>query len=173
MDLQKHIASEPEELQLEASHAVEAFGSGVRTTLRNNATAYGYSVAVTSAFGLVSALQRRDSFPLQALFFAGGAALAFLVVGAVASRFFKRTTSPEPGDVVMLSGAMDIVAIMAAVGVAIPVAALPGLVAWPCTAFVMTSTYLLVSALDVLVARRLARSRWGERGADEAAQPEG
>ncbi|MDQ3154368.1 MAG: hypothetical protein M3R63_22495 [Actinomycetota bacterium] len=34
------------------ARAVEAYGSAVRTTLRNNATAYGFSVSITAAFSL-------------------------------------------------------------------------------------------------------------------------
>lgn len=38
-------------MEVEALRAIEAYGSGVRTTLRNNATAYGFSISVTAAGG--------------------------------------------------------------------------------------------------------------------------
>ncbi len=35
-----------------AERAVVAYGSAVRTALRNNATAYGFSISVTATFSL-------------------------------------------------------------------------------------------------------------------------
>jgi hypothetical protein len=65
-----------EEVDLETLRAVQAYGSGVRTTLRHNATAYGFSVAITSAFGLVSSTHAQAGFALQVMLFAAGAGAA-------------------------------------------------------------------------------------------------
>lgn len=113
-------------MEVEALRAIEAYGSGVRTTLRNNATAYGFSISVTAAFGLLASSHQQASFPLQALLFAGGA--------------------------------VDALSVLASVGAASALSLVPGVAAWPLTAFVATLAYLLVGGMDVLIARRVART---------------
>lgn len=139
--------------------AVQAYGSGVRTTLRQNATAYGFSISITAAFGLVTSSHQQTSFPLQSVLFAGGAVAAFLLVEVVASRLFKRGGQTEAGSVVMISGAVDALSVLAAVGAAVALSQLPGIASWPLTGFGVTLVYLLVGGLDVLIARQAARFR--------------
>lgn len=146
-------------VEVEALRAIEAYGSGVRTTLRNNATAYGFSISVTAAFGLLASSHQQASFPLQALLFAGGAVAAFLLVEAVASRLFRRRAPSETDSVIMISGAVDALSALASVGAASALSLVPGIVSWPLTAFGATLAYLLVGGLDVLIARRVARHR--------------
>lgn len=139
--------------------AVQVYGSGVRSTLRHNATAYGFSVSITAAFGVVTSSHQQSSFPLQAVLFAGGAVAAFLLVEAVASRLFQRGSGGEAESVVMISGAVDALSVLAAVGTASALSLLRGIVAWPLVAFGATVAYLLVGGLDVLIARRAAGYR--------------
>src|SRR5699024_7709375 len=42
----------------EPERAIEVYGRGVRTALRNNATAYGFSITITVSYGLLSGAQR-------------------------------------------------------------------------------------------------------------------
>ncbi|MQA15175.1 MAG: hypothetical protein GEV09_13690 [Pseudonocardiaceae bacterium] len=145
--------------EVEAQRAVHVYGSGVRTTLRQNATAYGFSISITAAFGLVTSSHQQASFPLQSVLFAGGAVVAFLLVELVASRLFKRGGRTEPESVVMISGAVDALSVLASLGAASALSQLPGIASWPLTGFAVTLVYLLVGGLDVLVARRAARFR--------------
>lgn len=146
-----------EEVRLESLRAAEAYGSGMRTTLRHNATAYGFSVSITAAFGLVSTTHAQSAFPLRVLLFAAGAGAAFILVEAVAALLFQRAPGSDADSVLLLEGAVDVLSILAAVGAAMGMANIPGLVAWPATAFGATIAYLVVGGLDVLVARVLAR----------------
>lgn len=139
--------------------AVQVYGSGVRSTLRHNATAYGFSVSITAAFGVVTSSHQQSSFPLQAVLFAGGAVAAFLLVEAVASRLFQRGSGGEAESVVMISGAVDALSVLAAVGTAGALSLLGGIVAWPLVAFGATVAYLMVGGLDVLIARKAAGHR--------------
>lgn len=146
-----------QELDLERARAVQALGSGVRTSLRDNATAYGFSVTITAAFGLVSAAHPAGMRPLPIMLFAAGAALAFFLVELVASHLFKRIGGREGEKVVLISGAVDVLSIGAAAGSAVLLAKTPGMLAWPLTSFGTTLIYLLMGGLDILIARQLAR----------------
>lgn len=146
-------------MELEAVRAIEAYGSGVRTTLRHNATAYGFSISITAAFGLLTSSHQQAAFPLQTLLFAGGSVAAFLLVEVVASRLFRRQAGSETESVIMISGTVDALSVLTAVGAASALSLLPGIGAWPLTAFGATLAYLLVGGIDVLIARRLARRR--------------
>lgn len=145
--------------EVEGRRAFQVYGSGVRTTLRHNATAYGFSVSITAAFGVVTSSHQQSSFPLQAVLFAAGAVGAFLLVEAVASRLFRRGAREETENVVMISGAVDALSVLTAVGAASALSLVPGIAAWPLTAFGATFTYLLVGGLDVLIARKAAGYR--------------
>lgn len=145
--------------EAEGLRAVQAYGTGVRTTLRNNATAYGFSVSITAAFGVVTSSHQQASYPLQAVLFAGGAVLAFLFVEAVAASLFRRGARGETENVVMISGAVDALSVLAAVGTASALSLVPSIAAWPLTAFGATFAYLLVGGVDVLVARKAAGYR--------------
>jgi hypothetical protein len=151
-----------EEVDLHTLRAVQAYGSGLRTTLRYNATAYGFSVAITSAFGLVSSTHAQAGFALQVMLFAAGAGSAFFLIEACASRLFQRAARSEAGSVLMIEGAADVLSILAAVGAAVGLAQVPGTAAWPATAFGTTLVYLLVGGLDVLIARQIAHRAHAE-----------
>ena len=133
-----------------------AYGSGLRTTLRDNSAAYGYSVSLTATFGITSTQHAQHAGAIQVLLFAAGAAMAFLLVEGVASRMFQRSGRSEQPLTSMVTGALDVLSILAAVGAGIGFAYVPGLAGWAAAAFAATTTYLLVGGLDVLMARYLA-----------------
>ena len=144
------------DVEFEALRTAEAFGRGVRTSLTNNASAYGFSVAITCGFGLVSSAHHEAAFVIQALLFAVGASGAFVAV-ELSARRFDPLSMPSGGRELLLGGALDGVAVLAAVGAAAASARLPGLIAWPAVSFLTTSTFLTMGGLDVLFARRAAR----------------
>lgn len=143
----------------EVVRAIEAYGSGVRSTLRHNATAYGFSISITAAYGLVASSHQQMTVPLQTLLFAGGSVAAFLLVEVVASRLFQRRARPETESVIMISGVVDALSVLTAVGVASALSLVPGIGSWPLTAFGATLAYLLIGGVDVLIARRIAKLR--------------
>lgn len=148
--------------ELHSLRAFEAFGRGVRTSLTNNASAYGFSVTITCAFGLVNGTHRPDDYTLPILLFAAGAGVAFVAVEMAASRAFERLSQGRGDRELLLRGAFDLVAVLIAVGVAAAAARVPGTLAWPVTAFTATAAFLLAGGADVLLARRAARRRSAE-----------
>lgn len=146
----------PAEGEQQPDRAVQLFGRAVRTALRNNATAYGFSISITAAYGLVNAVAG-PAKPLETVSFAGGAAFAFIIVGAVFLTRFREGSLPESGQVATISGGVDVLSVIGAVAAAFGLAHLPGYPAWPLTALGTVSVYLVVGGLDVLIARTAAR----------------
>lgn len=74
---------------------------GLRTSIVNNASAYGYSVAITLSF---VATQRSLGRPAggEILLLAVGAALGFAVIEAVAVGTVRGKVPTDPSDVVVL-----------------------------------------------------------------------
>lgn len=136
--------------------ATELYGRGVRTALRNNATAYGFSISITAGYGLLSGTHSSMS-ALETIAFAVGAAIAFLVVGGTFLTRFPEGSLPEGGQVTTISGGIDVLSIVATVATAYGLSRVPGFAAWPLTGAGMVITYLLASGLDVLLARTIAR----------------
>lgn len=129
---------------------------GVRTALRNNATAYGFSIAITVAFGLVTSAQGTGSAG-QILGFAGGAVAAFIAVGLAFAAARPRGSLHEDRQVETIGGGVDLVSVASAVLVALGLAQLPGTWAWPLTGAGTVVAYLIVGGLGVVGARALAR----------------
>lgn len=142
----------------EKSPRPRGYPGALRTTVRNNSSAYGYSLAITVAFGLVSAISGSPS-TLDAFVFLIGSAAGFAAVETAASRGFRRPAPPrEREEVVVMSGAMDLLSVGASAGVAAAAAHAPGSVSWALGGFCATATFLLVGAVDVLLARRAEES---------------
>lgn len=136
--------------------ALEVFGRGVRTALRNNATAYGFSISITTAYGLVTGAQG-PSGAVDTIAFAVGAAVAFVVIGAVFVAASPAGSLGESGQVATISGGIDLLAVIAAVAAAFGLSRLTSFWAWPLTGVGTVLAYLLVGGLDILVARSAAR----------------
>ncbi len=127
---------------------------GVDAATRNNITPYGYSVTITTAFALLQT-SRSDVGALEIFAFAGGAILAFAVVGGVASGGFRQELEDEPSHVKVLGGAFALLSVGLALVVAFVVGILvEGLAAWPVSSFVTTVAYV------VLVGLEMAGAQW-------------
>lgn len=142
--------------EAESERRIAVFGRGVRTALRNNATAYGFSITITVSYGLVSGKTATTS-PLETMSFGAGAALGFVVVGVLSVVVFQSGRVHEGGQVVTISGAVDLLAVVVAVLVAFSLSRIPGYGAWPATGSGAAAMYLLVGGLDVILAEVAAR----------------
>ena len=71
------------------------FEQGVDTATRNNVTAYGYSITITAAFALLQT-SCPDTGVLEIFIFAAGGVLAFALIAAVASGFFREELEDQP-----------------------------------------------------------------------------
>ncbi len=145
-----------EDGEKEPERALDLFVRGVRTALRNNATAYGFSLSITAAYGLTSGSAGSPS-ALETVSFACGGALGFVVIGLAFLSRRSRGKLPESGQIKTFSGGIDLLSVIAAVAIAYGVSHVPGYTAWPLTGFLTVTAYLLVSGLDVLLARTAAR----------------
>jgi len=132
------------------------YARGVRTALRNNASAYGFSITITVSYGLLSGAQSAVS-AAETIAFGAGAAVAFVLVGAVFVAATSRGSLPESRQALTISGGVDMLSVGAAIAAAFALSQIPGFWAWPMAGAGAVACYLLVSGLDVLIARALAR----------------
>lgn len=127
---------------------------GARTSLRTNASAYAYSIFITSCFGIVNVAVGSPSV-LRIFLFLGGATLAFALAEALVSRGFRDRFRPEPSDVVMLGSAMALFSVSVAALAAWGLAEATGRgLAWFLAPFAGTITYVLLSAVEMAIARK-------------------
>lgn len=145
------------------------YGRGVRTSLRNNAAAYGYSVTITSTFGVLS-VELGTPGVGEVFLFLLGAVTAFTVVDAIVSRGFRERLRGEPPEVVALGSAFG----YASAGLSVGAAVLAGAIiasgaAWPLGSFAATMIFLSTAGLEMGLAERLGAA--GEHD-DEAPQQE-
>ena len=134
---------------------------GVRTALRENASAYGFSISVTVSYGLLSG-PRSSITAGETIAFGAGAALAFVLVGVLFVAVTSRGSLPESRQALTFSGGVDLLSVTAAIAAGFGLSQITGFWAWPLTGAGAVVTYLLVSGLDVLIARAAARkTRFG------------
>ena len=134
------------------------FERGVDTATRNNVTAYGYSVSITAAFALLQT-SRSDTGVLEIFVFAAGAVVAFALIAAVASGFFREELEDQPSNVKSLAGALSFFSVGLALGIAYAVGILiQGTAAWPVSAFSTTIVYVAAVGLELAVAHRILGS---------------
>ncbi|NGO67524.1 hypothetical protein [Streptomyces boncukensis] len=132
------------------------YGRGVRTALRDNATAYGFSISITAAYGLATGA-RGTATAEETVGFALGSALAFLLVGLVFLVVFRRAGLAEGEQETTLGGIIDVLSVAVAVTAAYGLSRVPGFAAWPLTGLGTVTAYLLAGGLDVVLARLTAR----------------
>ena len=121
----------------------------------NNALAFGYSVTVTTSFGLLTATAHSPTVGHIFLFILG-TGLAFACVNALVTRGFRRRVEREPPVVMALATSFGVLSISAGAGVAGLIGwGIGGWLSWLLAALLATWTFLSVSALEVATARLL------------------
>lgn len=131
---------------------LSGYRRGIRTSIRINATAFGYSILATAAMGVVS---ERHGSPdgSDLLLFVMGAALAFSALEAAVSGFFRHRVREERSDVVVLGNALNFISIGAALGVAWMASSWAGsTLSWFITPLLSSVAYLLVVGLEMALA---------------------
>lgn len=148
---------------------LHAYGWGVRTALRDNATAYGFSISVTAAYGLIGSLHGTGT-AAETVLFAFCAAGAFVLVNVCFMGRFRSSPFEQDTQVLTLASGFDALSVGITVAVAYALAHLPTPWAWPATGLGTVVTYLLVGGLDEVLAELLSRRtsfglpRDGQRG---------
>jgi hypothetical protein len=144
----------------------EHFVRGVGESARHNSLAYGYSLALTGAFGVLN-LQVRTTVLAIVLFGVGGS-LAFTVANPLVTRGFTARVEGEPPIVLSLGTSLGFVSVSAAILAAAVVGwILDSWVAWLVGGFAASAAYLVLSAFEFVAARALravmGRDRLRER----------
>ena len=135
------------------------FERGVDTAARNNVTAMGYSITITAAFALLQT-SRSDTGIIAIFFFAAGAVLAFAIIACLASGFFREELEDESSNIKSLAGALSFLSVGLALVVAYVVGLLiPGLAAWPASAFLATVVYVASVGLELTIAHWILSSK--------------
>lgn len=141
-----------------AFHGLGLYREGVRTASRENATAYGYSIMVTSSFGVVYSLEPDPG--LWAYFaFAAGAALGFPLVVGVATKGWREVTfDAERTEVLIFASAINVASVLGGVGAAALVAWAAGQwAAWTFAPLAATCVYLAAQGIEYAVAEEEER----------------
>lgn len=86
-----------------------------------------------------------------------GTAAAFITMELVVSRVFARGIDGDPGSVVQVASAINLLSVGAAVATAYGAGQLAGGPGWFLAGFGFTAVYLVVGAVDVLAARVVVR----------------
>ena len=120
--------------------------------LRNDGSAYGYSLLATATFGLVSAQEGPPSVG-QVFVFVVAAAGAFALAEMLGSDFFRQRIRPERSEVVLLASAFNPLSAVAGVGAAALVGVvLDGWWAWLLGPFLATTVYIVLTGANMAAA---------------------
>ncbi len=134
---------------------------GLLSSIRGNAAAYGYSVMITSSYGILSGKLGSPSVG-QTLLFGLGATLAFIALETLSARGLRRDRG-ERSSIVALGSALNLVSVASGIALATlaPLILSPTL-AWPAASFAATFTYLLFAGAELAAAERLEVKMTGE-----------
>ncbi|ATG51214.1 hypothetical protein CFK38_06500 [Brachybacterium vulturis] len=131
----------------------------LRRSLRNNSGAFGYSVMITSTMAMLSSIEGSPR-PTHIVLFLLGAVASFALIEAVATRAFTRSLEDEDTAVIALGASLNLFSIAGGVGVAAGLAVLlPETASWLLAPFAASVTYVLVTAVEMAVARRIEERR--------------
>jgi hypothetical protein len=136
------------------------FVRGVRTSVANNTTAYGFSLTVTGSYGALAKVHGEPTW-VELYLFLAGSCLGFAVVNTLSTRLFRKESPDEPELVISLASSLSVFSVCAAVGAATGVAfALSDWAAWLLAAVAFTLAYVVgVGAEISLAAHQRSRGR--------------
>jgi hypothetical protein len=128
------------------------YAHGLRAAVRFNAQAFGFSIVVTSAFGIVAAFEGTPTVG-EAYAFMSGAVLGFVAVLVVATAGFTRTAmEAERTEILAIATALALGSTASGLGAAtLVVHFLGGWLAWGLAPFVASAMFLLVLGLEFAV----------------------
>ncbi|RBY76367.1 hypothetical protein DQ238_17820 [Geodermatophilus sp. TF02-6] len=128
---------------------------GLRTAASGNALSFGFSIMITTTFGVVSSAYGQPSLP-ELFGFALTAVAAFSVLNVLVAMLLRGDEDYEPPSrVLLVATATDFLAVAAGIGAAVGVRFLVAdTAAWllaPCCAGVV---YVLVQSVELTVGER-------------------
>lgn len=122
------------------------------TVVRRSAIPYGYTITIWTAGAVIEHGHRKPGVS-QAYLFLLGAVAGFAVVALIAARGSPHELQ-APSGALLRTGAINALALGAALGAAALVAMMPGTTAWPLGAFSATAVYLLVASMELTLTQR-------------------
>lgn len=127
----------------------------LQTAVRNNTSAFGFSVVITGTLAAVSSFSGAPD-GLDILLFGAGAVASFSLVDAIASGGFRRSLTSEPPEVIAHAASVSFASVGLGLGTGIGLADLiGGDLVWVVAAFAASVVFLLCAALEMAVARRV------------------
>jgi hypothetical protein len=128
---------------------------GLGSSTRQNSLAYGYSIAMTGAFGMLDVTDR-PSHALDILLFALGAGLTFTIANVAVTRGFRVRVPEEPPVVMALGTSFGFFSVLGALGATWLLGHfLGGWAGWLVGPFVASTVYLALTSAELLLARGL------------------
>jgi hypothetical protein len=144
----------------------EHFVRGLGESTRHNSLAYGYSLALTGTFGLLTILDRAPHV-LDVFLFGFGGSLTFLIANAATTRGFTVRVRREPPIILAFGSSLGFISVLGSLGAGALLAwAARGWAAWFFGPFVASGVYLLLSALELVLARAVKAVAGRDRLAD-------
>jgi hypothetical protein len=132
---------------------------GLHASVRNNASAYGFSVTITASFGLLTSALGTPTAP-EIFAFAGGAVAAFALVEFALSLGYRRDLEDEPPNVKDVGSSVSVLSVgLAMAGTFAVGRILGGFAAWPVGSFAATAVYLLLFGVELGLIEHLSRGR--------------
>lgn len=126
---------------------------GLHATARGNAHAFGYSIGITSTYGVVS-IQHPRAAVWEVLLFAIAGVLQFSIVNLVVALAVRnRGDAPETQQVALIATATDVLSVAGMVGAGLLAGLLPSPWAWIVAPFVAGFVYVAIQSLEFATAR--------------------
>lgn len=128
---------------------------GMRASIANNVTAYGFSLVATASFGALAHSHGTPGYS-EIFGFVLAAVAGFTVTETLLSNFFRHELEDEPNQVIAVGAAMSFFS----VGLAVGAAALTGEIletgaAWPLGAASATVVYVLMNGIEMAIGETL------------------
>jgi hypothetical protein len=135
----------------------ERFRTGLGAIVRQDSTAYGYSLAAGGGVAILT-IADRSPHALDVFLFAFGASVTFGIANVIATNAFS-VRWPEAEPILIAFGtSIGFISVTGAIAVGWAVGwLLPGWAGWLAGGFFVSSSYLVFSALEVVLAHGLRR----------------
>ncbi len=134
------------------------YARGVQSSVRNNASAFGFSIMITATLGVLQTIISTPSVSDLFLFLLG-AVIGTVVVEAAATGGFRDRVRSEPPDVVVIGSAFSLLSVSASVGIAALAGDLLGSgVGWPAGGFLATTAFMLFVGFEMALAQCATRA---------------
>lgn len=144
----------------------DRYRRGLMTSVVNNSSAFGFSVMITTAYGMLGTFHGSPS-AFEVTLFGLGAVVAVSLIEAVASNGFRRRPNTHPAEVMLLGTAANLVSVAVSLAVAYAVGALfPEPFVWPVAPLFAAGVYVLVESAELAIAEGVQQRVFGDSAVD-------